>query len=52
VPYPDIATKEKAQAYIGLDMMKLDAEKAVFLDEMLPVWDKKAAEREAGYPVQ
>jgi nitrite reductase (cytochrome c-552) len=52
IPYPDIATREKAQAYIGLDMAKLNDEKEVFLEEVVPAWDKKAAEREAGYPVQ
>ncbi len=50
IPYPDITTKEKAQAFIGLDMEKLQAEKAVFLKDVLPVWDQKAKEREAGYP--
>lgn len=52
IPYPDIATKEKAQAFIGLDMDKLNADKEVFLRDVVPVWDKTAAEREATYPVQ
>jgi nitrite reductase (cytochrome c-552) len=51
VPYPDISTKEKAQAFIGLDMMKLNAEKAVFLEEVVPVWDSLAEIREKGYLV-
>ncbi len=46
IPYPDIATKEKAQAFIGLDMAKLNAEKIVFLEEVVPVWDKP----ESSYP--
>jgi nitrite reductase (cytochrome c-552) len=50
VPYPDITTKEKAQAFIGLDMATLNAEKDVFIRDVLPVWDKQAAEREATYP--
>ncbi len=50
IPYPDIDTKEKAQAFIGLDMMKMNQEKAAFIEEVLPVWDQKAREREAGYP--
>jgi nitrite reductase (cytochrome c-552) len=50
VPYPDIATKEKAQAFIGLDMAKMHAEKEVFLKDVTPVWDKKAADRESAYP--
>src|SRR5690606_13038255 len=31
VPMPDISTKAKAQAYLGLDMVKLNDEKAEFL---------------------
>lgn len=38
VPMPDIATIEKAQKYIGLDMEKERATKAKFLQEVLPVW--------------
>lgn len=49
VPYPDIATKAKAQAFIGLDVAKLRAEKEEFLKMLLPEWKKKAAEREATY---
>jgi len=49
--YPDISTKEKAQEYIGLPMEKLRQEKREFLDEIIPVWKKKAAEREAAYDV-
>ncbi|HQO49851.1 MAG TPA: ammonia-forming cytochrome c nitrite reductase subunit c552, partial [Bacteroidales bacterium] len=47
IPYPDLSTKEKAQEYIGLPMEKLKQEKDVFLKEIVPVWKKKAAEREA-----
>jgi nitrite reductase (cytochrome c-552) len=50
IPYPDIATKEKAQAFIGLDMKKMNDDKAVFLQTVVPVWDQKAKEREATYP--
>ncbi len=52
IPYPDISTKEKAQAFIGLDMMKLNEEKSVFLETVVPVWDSLAAIREMGYRVQ
>ena len=51
VPYPDISTKAKAQAFIGLDMEKLEAEKEEFKTQTLPVWKKKAEEREDTYPV-
>jgi nitrite reductase (cytochrome c-552) len=50
IPYPDISTKEKAQAFIGLDMIKMKEEKDIFIRTVLPVWDKQAEEREAGYP--
>jgi nitrite reductase (cytochrome c-552) len=50
VPYPDIETKAKAQEYLGLDMKKLYEEKKVFLETVVPVWDKIGREREAGYP--
>lgn len=46
VPYPDISTKEKAQQFIGLDMVKLNAEKEEWIKEVLPEWDRKAKERE------
>jgi nitrite reductase (cytochrome c-552) len=50
LPYPDISTKEKAQAIIGLDMEKLNSEKHQFLETVIPSWTQKAQEREAGYP--
>lgn len=52
VPYPDIETKDKAQAFIGLDMPKLNADKAVFLEKVIPVWDSLASAREATYPLK
>ena len=52
LPYPDISTKEKAQAFVGLDMEALEAEKKEFLEQTLPQWMAAAAEREAGYDVQ
>jgi len=51
LPYPDIATKAKAQEFIGLDMIKLRTEKEVFIKEVIPEWLKKAMEREEKYPV-
>lgn len=51
IPYPDIATKEKAQKFIGLDMAKLHKEKAEFKKVVIPEWIKKANQREAGYKV-
>jgi nitrite reductase (cytochrome c-552) len=51
VPYPDISTKAKAQIFIGMDEPALQAAKDEFLRTLVPVWDEKASEREAGYPV-
>lgn len=48
---PDISTKEKAQKFIGLDMDKLYTEKDWFIKNILPEWDRKAKEREAGWKV-
>ncbi|HLW15132.1 MAG TPA: ammonia-forming cytochrome c nitrite reductase [Flavobacteriaceae bacterium] len=44
---PDISTKAKAQAYIGLDMEQLRAEKKNFKENTLPKWLEEAREREA-----
>ena len=49
VPYPDITTKAKAQAFVGIPVDKLQADKEEFKRTVLPVWDLKAAEREATY---
>ena len=49
VPYPDITTKAKAHDFIGLPVDKLETEKAEFVKKVLPIWDEKAQEREAGY---
>jgi nitrite reductase (cytochrome c-552) len=52
VPYPDITTKAKAQAFIGLDMEKLRTEKEAFKRGLLLEWMEEATEREARWPVQ
>ncbi|MBP7509438.1 MAG: ammonia-forming cytochrome c nitrite reductase [Prolixibacteraceae bacterium] len=52
LPYPDISTKEKAQQFIGLDMKKLNEEKAVFIKEVIPQWLKEALEREKKYIIE
>lgn len=49
IPLPDISSKAKAQAYIGLDMEKLKAAKAEFVKNELPKWDAAAKAREAKY---
>ena len=49
IPYPDINTKEKAQNFIGLDVKKLNADKKVFLETVMPEWIKEGKEREKSY---
>ncbi|KOH46114.1 ammonia-forming cytochrome c nitrite reductase [Sunxiuqinia dokdonensis] len=51
LPYPDISTKAKAQAFIGLDMATLNQEKEEFLETVVPEWLKKAQEREDSWDV-
>ena len=38
VPMPDISTKEKAQAYIGLDMRQEREAKKQFMETVVPEW--------------
>ncbi len=52
VAYPPISTKAEAQAFIGLDAASLHAEKKLFLQTVIPEWDRQASEREAKYPVK
>ncbi|AQS40324.1 respiratory nitrite reductase (cytochrome) [Shewanella psychrophila] len=49
VAIPEISTKAKAQAAIGLDMDKLNTEKAQFIEKVIPQWDEEAKLREAKY---
>ena len=42
VPMPDISSKEKAWAYIGLDGKKLQSDKAAFLNTVVPKWVQSA----------
>jgi nitrite reductase (cytochrome c-552) len=42
VPMPDISTKDKAQAYIGLDIPAEKAAKEQFLNTIVPEWLKQA----------
>ena len=49
---PDIASKDKAQEYIGLDMEKLVSEKETFKKEVIPGWLEEAKEREAKMEVK
>ena len=38
VPMPDISTKAKAQAYIGLDMLAMESKKKAFMENIVPQW--------------
>jgi nitrite reductase (cytochrome c-552) len=38
VPLPDISTKAKAQAYLGLNMAQKNADKRKFLEVVVPKW--------------
>ncbi|WED23297.1 ammonia-forming nitrite reductase cytochrome c552 subunit [Vibrio sp. JC009] len=49
IQIPDISTKEKAQAALGMDMDKMNADKKKFLETLVPEWKKKAEAREANY---
>ncbi len=51
VEYPDISTKAKAQEFIGLDMDKLNNEKASFIKNILPGWIEEKEEREAQWEI-
>jgi nitrite reductase (cytochrome c-552) len=45
VPMPDISTKEKAQAYIGLDMKTIRERKSKWKETVVPEWIKTAIEK-------
>ncbi|MGT9854159.1 ammonia-forming cytochrome c nitrite reductase subunit c552, partial [Citrobacter freundii complex sp. 2025EL-00205] len=42
IPLPDISTKEKAQAAIGLNMQQINAEKQDFIKTVIPQWEDQA----------
>ncbi|MFY0598955.1 MAG: ammonia-forming cytochrome c nitrite reductase [Cyclobacteriaceae bacterium] len=52
LPYPDISTKAKAQAFVGLDIEKLEKEKAAFKENIVPQWLEDAKAREAEMEVK
>lgn len=45
IPIPDVSTKAKAQACIGLDMKALNQKKQQFLDTIVPEWVKVAKQK-------
>ncbi len=46
VPLPDVSTKAKAQAYIGLDIPQEEVNKQKFMETVVPEWLKQAKENE------
>lgn len=46
VAIPDISTKNNAQKVVGLDIVKMNESKSVFIKDVLPQWDKSAEERQ------
>ncbi len=50
--YPDISTKDKAQAFIGLEMKKMKEDKKIFIQTVVPKWIEDATQRESGYPLK
>ncbi len=46
VEMPDLSTKAKAQAFIGLDMERLRADKLKLLETLVPEWDRLARQRQ------
>ena len=45
IQLPDISTKKKAQAYIGLDIDKLETDKEKWLKTIVPQWIREAVEK-------
>ncbi len=45
VQMPDISTKLKAQQFIGLNMDSLYKAKSVFINEVIPQWNKAASDK-------
>ncbi|MGI2259451.1 ammonia-forming cytochrome c nitrite reductase [Shewanella sp. GXUN23E] len=48
VTIPDISSEAKAQAVLGMDMDKMNADKAIFLKEVVPVWEAEYKARNGG----
>ncbi len=42
IAIPDISSKEKAQAALGMDMKQMNSDKAQFLKTTVPAWDAEA----------
>jgi nitrite reductase (cytochrome c-552) len=49
VQIPDISTKQKAQNYLGFDMVEFSQQKERFKEEEVPLWEKQIKERQEKY---
>lgn len=52
VPFPDIDSKAKAQAFVGLDTQTMQSEKDAFKENILPQWLEEAKKREEAMPIE
>lgn len=50
IPLPDVSTKEKAQAFLGIPMEEKRSEKGEFINNVIPQWISKAKERQSQWP--
>jgi nitrite reductase (cytochrome c-552) len=46
VQMPDLSTKQKAQQYLGIDIVQFSKDKDKFKKDVVPLWDKQAEERQ------
>lgn len=52
VPMPDYSTKEAVMAFLDINTQELVQEKQRFMEVVLPRWDERARERQAGWGVR
>lgn len=49
IQMPDLSTKDKAQKYVGLDVVEFSKSKDKWKQDYIPKWDKMAEERQKKY---
>jgi nitrite reductase (cytochrome c-552) len=49
VDFPDLSSKQKAHAYLGMDITKMKTAKEQFLKEVVPKWEEKANQRQKSW---
>lgn len=50
IPLPDVSTKAKVQAYLGIPMDEKRSEKSQFIQTVIPEWISQAKERQSEWP--